>query len=117
VNGYWSPALLAGLPPALAPSRMMVVPGFSGRGRSGWVAGTWARAGGMKTAVGLPLCGSATIPMTLKLGPAILIFEPVFNLCDFAYPESTTATFEVASELLSERPEVILPALSGPSER
>ena len=55
--------------------------------------------------------------MTFTLCPTMRTVEPTFSLCEVAYPESSTATSEFASELLSDRPEVIVPALSGPSGR
>jgi hypothetical protein len=40
----------------------------------------WARASGMYTWGGLPPCGWATIPTTVKLCPTIFTVEPTFSL-------------------------------------
>src|SRR5262245_49025858 len=53
--------------------------------------------------------------MTLNFLPATLIVEPVFRFAPLAYPDSTTATFEFESDVVSVRPEVTFPEPSGPS--
>src|SRR5690349_2930166 len=73
-----------------------------------------ARASGMYTFAAL-LAGTLATPITVNVVPATVIFDPVLRLCCLAYPEETSATSEVASELRNVRPERILPELSTPT--
>src|SRR5215470_11548539 len=73
-----------------------------------------ARASGMYTFAEL-LAGTFTTPITVNVVPATAIFEPVLRLCCLAYPEETSATSELASELWNVRPERTLPELSTPT--
>jgi hypothetical protein len=52
---------------------------------------------------------------TVNVVPATVIVDPVLRLCCLAYPDETSATSELASELRNVRPEMIFPELSTPT--